>query len=64
MLARQQVISKPIQIELQKAPDLPEVEHDSNQIHQVLLNLLLLISRACKTIGQRSFHHMLRILCQ
>ncbi|MGA8149911.1 MAG: ATP-binding protein [Terriglobales bacterium] len=41
MLARQQVLSKPIKIELQKAPDLPEVEHDSDQIHQVLLNLLL-----------------------
>lgn len=41
MLARQQVISKPIQIDLQKALDLPEVEHDSDQIHQVLLNLLL-----------------------
>ena len=40
MLARQQVISKPIKIELQQAPDLPEVEHDSDQIHQVLLNLL------------------------
>ena len=41
MLARQQVISKPITIELQKAPTLPDVEHDSDQIHQVLLNLLL-----------------------
>jgi signal transduction histidine kinase len=41
MLARQQVLSKPIKIELQQAPDLPEVEHDSDQIHQVLLNLLL-----------------------
>jgi signal transduction histidine kinase len=41
MLARQQVLSKPIKIELQKAPDLPEVEHDSDQIHQLLLNLLL-----------------------
>ncbi len=41
MLARQQVHSKPIKIELQKAPDLAEVEHDSDQIHQVLLNLLL-----------------------
>ena len=39
MLARQQVLSKPIKIELQKAPDLAEVEHDSDQIHQVLLNL-------------------------
>src|SRR5208282_4854956 len=41
MLARQQVLSKPINIELQKATDLSEVEHDSDQIHQVLLNLLL-----------------------
>ncbi|HXM21464.1 MAG TPA: ATP-binding protein [Terriglobales bacterium] len=41
MLARQQVLSRPIKIELQKMPDLPEVEHDSDQIHQVLLNLLL-----------------------
>jgi len=41
MLARQQVLSKPIKIELHKAPALPEVEHDSDQIHQVLLNLLL-----------------------
>jgi Signal transduction histidine kinase len=41
MLARQQVISKPIKIDLHKALDLPEVEHDSDQIHQVLLNLLL-----------------------
>ena len=41
MLARQQVLSKPIKIELQKADKLREVEHDSDQIHQVLLNLLL-----------------------
>jgi signal transduction histidine kinase len=41
MLARQQVLSRPIKIELQMAPDLPEVEHDSDQIHQVFLNLLL-----------------------
>ncbi|MFZ0804093.1 MAG: ATP-binding protein [Terriglobales bacterium] len=41
MLARQQVLSKPIKIELQQAPELSEVEHDSDQIHQVLLNLLL-----------------------
>jgi len=51
MLARQQVISKPIQIELQKAPDLPEVEHDSNQIHQVLLNLLLNAEQAVEGAG-------------
>jgi hypothetical protein len=41
MLARQQVLSKPIRIELLPDRDLPEVEHDSDQIHQVVLNLLL-----------------------
>jgi len=41
MLARQQALSKPIEIVLEKNPDLPDVEHDSSQIHQVLLNLLL-----------------------
>lgn len=41
MLAQQQVLSKPIQIELRKNDALPEVNHDSDQIHQVLLNLLL-----------------------
>lgn len=41
MLARQQVLSKPIRIEVITAPGLPEVEHDSDQIHQVVLNLLL-----------------------
>jgi two-component system, NtrC family, sensor kinase len=41
MLARQQALSKPIEIVLKKNPELPEVEHDSSQIHQVLLNLLL-----------------------
>jgi signal transduction histidine kinase len=39
--ARQQVLSKPIKIKLEKASNLPDVEHDSNQINQVLLNLLL-----------------------
>ncbi len=41
MLARQQVLSHPIKIEFNKDPDLAEVEHDSDQIHQVVLNLLL-----------------------
>ena len=41
MLARQQVLSKPIRIDVVTAPDLPEIEHDSDQIHQVVLNLLL-----------------------
>jgi signal transduction histidine kinase len=41
MLARQQVLSKPIKIELEKDQNLPNVEHDSDQMHQVVLNLLL-----------------------
>jgi signal transduction histidine kinase len=41
MLARQQAFSKPIKIEFHAASGLSEVEHDSDQIHQVLLNLLL-----------------------
>ncbi len=52
MLARQQVISKPIKIELQKAPHLPEVEHDSDQIHQVLLNLLLNAVQSMDSAGK------------
>lgn len=51
MLARQQVFSKPIRIELVKALDLPEVEHDSDQIHQVLLNLLLNAVQAMEGSG-------------
>jgi hypothetical protein len=51
MLARQQVLSKPIKIELQQAPELPEVEHDSDQIHQVFLNLLLNAVQATEGAG-------------
>jgi signal transduction histidine kinase len=51
MLARQQVLSRPIKIELQKMPDLPEVEHDSDQVHQVLLNLLLNAVQAMEGAG-------------
>jgi signal transduction histidine kinase len=51
MLARQQVLSRPITIELQKSPNLPEVEHDSDQIHQVLLNLLLNAVQAIEKVG-------------
>jgi signal transduction histidine kinase len=41
MLARQQILSKPIKVELEKDLKLPNVEHDSDQMHQVVLNLLL-----------------------
>ena len=41
MLGRQQALAKSIEIALCKDPTLPEVEHDSDQIHQVMLNLLL-----------------------
>jgi len=41
MLARQQALSKPIEIEFRKNPAVLEVEHDSDQIHQVLLNLMI-----------------------
>jgi two-component system NtrC family sensor kinase len=51
MLARQQVLSKPIKIEFTGAKDLM-VEHDSNQIHQVLLNLLLNAVQAIEGAGE------------
>ncbi|MFZ3264942.1 MAG: ATP-binding protein [Terriglobales bacterium] len=52
MLARQQVLSKPIKIEFQPSPDLLEVDHDSDQMHQVLLNLLLNSVQAIEGSGQ------------
>jgi len=51
MLARQQVLSRPIRIELQKGVRLPDVEHDSGQIHQVILNLLLNAMQAIDDTG-------------
>src|SRR5579864_181798 len=48
MLGRQQALAKSVEITLLKDPTLPEVEHDSDQIHQVLLNLLL---NALQAIG-------------
>ncbi len=41
MVARQQALSKPIHLEMEKSPQPLPVRHDSDQIHQVLLNLLL-----------------------
>ena len=51
MLARQQVLSKPIKLEFTPASALPEVEHDTDQIHQVLLNLLLNSVQAIEGTG-------------
>ena len=51
MLARQQVLSQPIKIEFQKVAGLAEVEHDSDQLHQVLLNLLLNAVQAIEGSG-------------
>ncbi|MGB8768706.1 MAG: ATP-binding protein [Candidatus Korobacteraceae bacterium] len=41
MFARQQAITKRIMVELEIKDVIPPVEHDPNQINQVLLNLLL-----------------------
>lgn len=52
MLGRQQALAKSIEIALHKDPSLPEVEHDSDQIHQVLLNLLLNALQAIDRSGK------------
>src|SRR5580692_4972647 len=52
MLGRQQAQAKSIEIALHKEPSLPEVEHDSDQIHQVLLNLLLNALQAIDSKGK------------
>jgi signal transduction histidine kinase len=50
-LARQQVLSRPIEVRMRKAPDLPPVEHDTSQLQQVLLNLLLNATQAIEGAG-------------
>jgi hypothetical protein len=50
-LARQQVLSRPIQITVQTMPSLPPVEHDVAQMQQVLLNLLLNATQAIEGSG-------------
>ena len=52
MLGRQQALAKSVEIALHKDPTLPEVEHDSDQIHQVLLNLLLNSVQAIEQNGK------------
>ena len=41
IFARQQTLSKPVKVELHKSDGQLLVEHDTGQIHQVLLNLML-----------------------
>jgi hypothetical protein len=52
MLGRQQALAKGIEIALHKDPSLPEIEHDSDQMHQVLLNLLLNAQQAIDSKGR------------
>ena len=52
VFARQQALSKPIKIELIKDEQLPPLEHDPGQIHQVLLNLLLNAIQAIEDEGE------------
>jgi signal transduction histidine kinase len=52
MLGRQQAMAKGIEIALHKDPSLQEIEHDSDQIHQVLLNLLLNAQQAIDSKGK------------
>ena len=49
--ARQQAVTKRIAIELEVKRDLPPVEHDPNQINQVLLNLLLNAVQSMESAG-------------
>jgi signal transduction histidine kinase len=51
MLARQQALAKAINIEFHRNDDFPPVDHDSDQIHQVLLNLLLNAIQAIEGSG-------------
>ena len=51
VLARQHVLSAPIRIEYKKDLNLPDVEHDGDQIQQVVLNLLLNAMQAIDGVG-------------
>ena len=52
LLARQQVLTKPIQISIEPNPSLPPVDHDPALIQQVVLNLLLNAIQAISKEGK------------
>ncbi len=52
MLGRLQAASKSMEVVFTKDPTLPEVEHDSDQFHQVVLNLLLNALQASEGQGK------------
>ncbi len=58
MFARQQAITKRIMIEFNNSEAIPPVDHDPNQVNQVLLNLLLNAIQAMDKPG--SIHVSLR----
>ena len=51
MLGRQQALAKSIEIKFEKSSSTLDVDHDSDQIHQVLLNLLLNALQAIEKTG-------------
>jgi hypothetical protein len=51
LFAHEQAAAKSISLELMKDEPLPPIEHDSGQIQQVLLNLLLNAVQACAEKG-------------
>jgi signal transduction histidine kinase len=55
-VARQQALSRPIKIQCIKKPNLPPIPHDTGQIHQVLLNLLLNAIQALDGPGTVTAH--------
>jgi signal transduction histidine kinase len=52
LLARQQVLTKPIQVSFESNSSLPAVEHDATLIQQVVLNLLLNAIQAISKEGK------------
>ncbi len=56
ILARQQVLTKPIQISFESNTSLPPVDHDATLIQQVVLNLLLNAIQAIAKEGKVDVH--------